>query len=177
MSEKFKPEKFVDEYSCDIVLRWTGIDPALLPIDDLDKAIICMLRHNARIPNSEISKILKTSEATVRRRIAELTRKKIILGFAALVDLQAIENSIKVFLKIKVDSDKLDAVAGRLSNNINILGLYRRRGENEIIAETLFLNMETLQNFEDMMTKVDGVTNFETMIVSKAYKRNPWIGI
>ena len=177
MSEKFKPEKFVDEYSCDIDLRWTGIDPALLPIDDLDKAIICMLRHNARIPNSEISKILKTSEATVRRRIAELTRKKIILGFAALVDLQAIENSIKVFLKIKVDSDKLDAVAGRLSNNINILGLYRRRGENEIIAETLFLNMETLQNFEDMMTKVDGVTNFETMIVSKAYKRNPWVGI
>ncbi len=60
---------------------------------------------------------------------------------------------------------------------MNILTLYRRRGENELLAETLFLNMEAIQDFEDTLSRIPGVQGFETMIISKAYRKNPWIGI
>ena len=170
-------EQYMEGYSCDVAIRWARIDPSLLPVDELDKQIICFLRYNARMSNAEIAKLLNTSEATVRRRINELTKKKIIIGFSALVDLQAVENSIKAYLKIKVDQDRMEEVANKLVDNMNILSLYRRRGESELLAETLFLNMEAIQDFEDHTMNIPGIVDFETMIISKAYRKNPWVGI
>lgn len=177
MEGKEISEQYMEGYSCDVAIRWSKIDPSLLPVDELDKMIICFLRYNARMSNAEIAKLLNTSEATVRRRINELVKKKIIIGFSALVDLQAVENSIKAYLKIEVNGDKIEEVANKLGDNMNILSLYRRRGQNELLAETLFLNMEAIQNFEDLLMKVPGINNFETMIVSKAFRKNPWVGI
>lgn len=177
MEGKEVDEQYLEGYSCDIAIRWSKIDPSLLPVDELDKQIICFLRYNARMSNAEMAKLLETSEATVRRRINQLVRKKIIIGFSALVDLQAVENSIKAYLKIKVDPERMEDVISRLENNISILSLYRRRGENEILAETLFLNMEAIQDFEDNLVKINGISGFETMIVSKAFRKNPWVGI
>lgn len=177
MEQKEVDEQFLEGYSCDVAIRWSRIDSSLLPVDELDKKIICFLRYDARMSNAEIAKLLKTSEATVRRRISELIKKKIIIGFSALVDLQAVENSIKVYLKIDVEPSRIEDIAEFLDGNMNILSLYRRGGENQIIGEALFLNMEALQEFEDSTPKIPGVMNLETMIVSKAYRKNPWVGI
>lgn len=177
MEGKEVNEQYLEGYSCDIAIRWSKLDPSLLPVDELDKQIICFLRYNARMSNAEMAKLLDTSEATIRRRINQLIKKKIIIGFSALVDLQAVENSIKAYLKIKVDPVRMEEVTKKLEDNISILSLYRRRGENEILAETLFLNMESIQDFEDSLIKINGISDFETMIVSKAYRKNPWIGI
>ncbi|KAA8922100.1 Lrp/AsnC family transcriptional regulator [Thermoplasma sp.] len=177
MEKKDISDQYLEGYSCDVAIRWSRIDPSLLPVDELDKQIICFLRYNARISNAEIAKALNTSEATVRRRINELVRKKIIIGFSALVDLQAVENSIKAYIIIDVDPNKMDDVANSITDNINVLSLYRRRGKNQLIAETLFLNLEAIENFENQISKMSGVKNFETMIISKAYRKNPWIGI
>ncbi|AKA48147.1 transcriptional regulator [uncultured archaeon] len=177
MEEKEVGEQFLEGYSCDVAIRWSRLDSSLLPVDELDKKIICFLRYNARMTNAEIAKLLKTSEATVRRRISELIKKKIIIGFSALVDLQAVENSIKVYMKIDVEPTEIENVAGVLDDNMNILSLYRRGGESQILGEALFLNMESLQDFEDSTPKIPGVIRVETMIVSKAYRKNPWVGI
>lgn len=170
-------EQYLEGYSCDVAIRWSKIDPSLLPVDELDKQIICFLRYDARMSNAEIAKKVDTSEATVRRRIARLLNKKIIIGFSALVDLQAVENSIKAYLKIRVEPSRLEEISQKLQDNMNILTLYRRRGENEMLAETLFLNMEAIQDFEDTLSRIPGVQGFETMIISKAYRKNPWVGI
>jgi len=177
MEKKEISDQYMEGYSCDVAIRWSKIDPSLLPVDELDKQIICYLRYNARISNAEIAKSLNTSEATVRRRINELVRKKIIIGFSALVDLQAVENSIKAYIVVDADPNRLDDIANSIGENMNVLSLYRRRGKNQIIAETLFLNLGSIEDFESFISKLTGVKNFETMIVSKAYRKNPWIGI
>jgi Lrp/AsnC family leucine-responsive transcriptional regulator len=170
----------VDEnknYECDLSIRWSNLDPSILPFDDLDKEIMCFLRYNARMSNAEIAKMLNTSEATVRRRINELVRRKIITGFSALVDLHAIENSIKVCIRIDTEGEKLDSIAETLAANPNILSLYRRRGQNQLLLQGLFLNLETIQEFEDSLARREGIVKYDTMVVSKAYKKDPWVGI
>ena len=164
-------------YECDLSVRWSHIDSSILPFDDLDKEIMCFLRYNARMSNAEIAKMLNTSEATVRRRINELVRKKIITGFSALVDLHTIENSIKIFIRIDVEGDKLDNIAKTLSENSNILSLYRRRSQNQLLLQGLFLNLEAIQEFEDDLSRKNGIIKYDTMVVSKAYKKDPWVGI
>ena len=36
-------EQYLEGYSCDVAIRWSKIDPSLLPVDELDKQIICFL--------------------------------------------------------------------------------------------------------------------------------------
>jgi Lrp/AsnC family transcriptional regulator for asnA, asnC and gidA len=179
MTEENNSKKTDDSknYECDLSVRWGHIDPSILPFDDLDKEIMCFLRYNARMSNAEIAKMLNTSEATVRRRINELVRRKIITGFSALVDLHVIENSIKVCIRIDTEGDKLDSIAESLSANPNILSLYRRRGQNQLLLQGLFLNLETIQEFEDSLARKDGIVKYDTMVVSKAFKKDPWVGI
>ncbi|MEM0139033.1 MAG: Lrp/AsnC family transcriptional regulator [Ferroplasma sp.] len=165
------------EYECDLSIRWAHIDPSILPFDDLDKEIMCFLRYNARMSNAEIAKMLNTSEATVRRRINELVKRKIITGFSALVDLHTIENSIKVCIRIDAEGEKLDSIAAGLASNPNVLSLYRRRGQNQLLLQGLFLNLETIQEFEDGLARQDGIVKYDTMVVSKAFKKDPWVGI
>jgi len=166
-----------NNYECDLSVRWSHIDPSILPFDDLDKEIMCFLRYNARMSNAEIAKMLNTSEATVRRRINELVKRKIITGFSALVDLHTIENSIKVCVRIDVEGNKLDSIAENLSKNSNVLSLYRRRGQNQLLLQGLFLNLEAIQEFEDGLSRRDGIIKYDTMVVSKAFKKDPWVGI
>ncbi|GGM68078.1 transcriptional regulator [Thermogymnomonas acidicola] len=170
-------EDYLEGYSCDIALRWAKLNPSLLPVDELDKEIICLLRYNARMSNAELAKTLRTSEATVRRRISALVEKGIIIGFSALVNLRAVENSIKVYMKIRVRQENMDELARKLLLNSSILSLYRTRENGILILEALFLNIESLQEFEDSLKRMDGVEGFETDMVTKAYRKNPWVGI
>ncbi len=170
-------ENYLKKYECDLTLRWSKIDQSILPFDELDRDIMCFLRYNARMSNAEIAKMLNTSEATVRRRINELVRKKIITGFSALVDLHTIENSIKVCIRVDTDAERIDEIAAKIADNPDIISLYRRRGQNQLLLQGLFLNLEAVQDFEDNLARTQGIIKFETMVVSKVYKKDPWVGI
>lgn len=90
-----------EKWKCDTLESWSMINHALLPIDQIDLQILCCLKLETRTTNSEIAELLNMSEATVRRRIKELQDRKIILGFSAMVNVLAIENSIKTFIKVE----------------------------------------------------------------------------
>ncbi len=162
---------------CDLAERWSHINPALLPLDEIDLAILCYLRNDSRTPNIEIAKALNISEATVRRRIKELQERKIILGFSVLVNIPAVENSIKAYTYIKVEPDKIENVAESIAKNSRIISLYRVVGEYDLLAEGLFLSMKELQEFIDTDLKREGIKQQVTHVVAKGYKSNPWIGL
>jgi len=166
-----------EKLKCDISERWSLIDPSLLPVDKIDLAILCFLRNDARTTNSEIAEALGVSEATIRRRIKELQERKIILGFSALVNIPAIENSIKAYIYIKADTNKIEDVAQKLMKNKRILTLYRIIGEYDLLCEGLFLSMKELQEFVDSDLKTEGIIKAVTHVVAKGYKINPWIGL
>ncbi len=52
-----------------------------------------------------------------------------------------------------------------------MLSLYRRRGQNQLLLQGLFLNLEAIQEFEDKLATKPGVIKYDTMIVSKAFKK------
>ncbi len=162
---------------CKLIQRWKSTDKNLLPVDDLDLSILCALRENARVSNLELAKLLKVSEATIRRRIKILEEKGIIRGYSALINCYAIENSIKVFIYLKVDKRHIDKIAEELESENRLITLYRILGDYDLMCECLFLNMRELQEFEDKKLKRNEIISSVTHVISKAYKPCEWVGI
>jgi Lrp/AsnC family transcriptional regulator for asnA, asnC and gidA len=160
----------------DIMERWKGLDLRLLPIDEIDIRIMSKLMENARMSNSEIAKDLKMSEATVRRRIKNLVEKRIVRGFSIFIDYRLIENTVKAYIHIKVQSDMIDKVLRKIGNHKRVVALYRVTGHYDLMLVTLFVGMSELQEFIDSFLKTEGVKEVETQIIMTAYKGVPWTG-
>jgi len=162
---------------CSLIERWKQLDKTLRPVDDLDLAILCALRENARISNLELAKLLGISEATVRRRIKIMEEKGIIRGYAALVNCYGVENSVKAFIYLKVDRKHIDDVANTLKKENRLITLYRILGDYDLLCECLFLSMQELQDFVDNKLSMEGIISSVTHVVASAYKPCEWVGI
>ena len=141
------------EYPCEIYERWKGLDLKMLPIDRTDIRILCELRDNARMSNSEIAKKLNVTEATVRRRIKNLIEKGIILRFSIHIDYRLIENTVKAYVHVKTVTDKLDKVVQHLTNHNRVVAVYRVTGEYDLLVVALFVGI----SFQSIGAAVDRV--------------------
>jgi Lrp/AsnC family transcriptional regulator for asnA, asnC and gidA len=160
----------------DITDRWQALDLRLLPIDDIDIKIMSKLLENARRSNSDIAKDLNLSEATVRRRIKNLADKGIIRGFSIYIDYRLIENTVKAYIHIKVQSDLIDKIIKKIGVHKRVIALYRVTGMYDLLCVSLFVGMPELQDFIDNYLKMEGVREIETQIIMTAYKGVPWTG-
>ncbi|MCD6370995.1 MAG: Lrp/AsnC family transcriptional regulator [Thermoplasmata archaeon] len=162
---------------CNLFERWKLLDRTLRPVDDLDLAILCALRDNARISNLELAKMLGVSEATVRRRIKIMEEKGIIRGYAALVNCYGVENSVKAFIYLKVDRKHIEEIAKTLLKENRLITLYRILGDYDLLCECLFLSMQELQDFVDKKLGMEGIISSVTHVVASAYKPCEWVGL
>jgi DNA-binding Lrp family transcriptional regulator len=165
------------EAPCELYERWKGLDMKMLPIDKTDISILCQLKDNARMSNSEIAKKLSVTEATVRRRIKNLIEKGIIMRFSIHIDYRLIENTVKAYVHVKTVTDKLDKVVQHVTNHNRVVAVYRVTGEYDLLVVALFVGMTELQEFIDTFLKIDGIKETDTQIVMSAHKGVPWTGI
>jgi DNA-binding Lrp family transcriptional regulator len=165
------------EPGCELTDRWEGLDLKLLPIDEIDIKILCVLQKNSRKSNTEIAEELNMVEATVRRRIKNLVDKGIIQGFSIYLNYALIENSVKAYIQIKVDSGALDKVVNKIRTHERVIAIYRVTGEYDLLCVTLFVSMSEVQDFIDNYLKIRGIHHVETQIVMSAHKGVPWTGL
>ncbi len=76
-------------------------------IDEKDVCILSSLVKNGEAKYSEIANNVKISEVAVKKRIKNLERKKIILGYRTFVDINKLElNKFYIFLKTNITGIK-----------------------------------------------------------------------
>jgi Lrp/AsnC family transcriptional regulator for asnA, asnC and gidA len=166
-----------NEEKCDLARRWEGLDLDLLPIDELDVQILCILRENSRTSNAEIARMLGTSEATIRRRIKGMTDKGIIEGFSTYINYSLVENPVKAYIHLKVRTEKMKYVVDEIAAHDMLIALYRVTGEFDLLCVTFFSSMAGLHEFLDYFLSIDGIIESNTQIVMKAHKGVPWTGM
>jgi DNA-binding Lrp family transcriptional regulator len=83
-----------------------------IKLNEIDKGIIAILRANARISVTEISRQLGLGESTVRYRMKRLMREGIIAGFFTLTDPKI--GGVTSSLALKVSPNAFDKVIAKL---------------------------------------------------------------
>ncbi len=100
-------------------------------IDDLEKSILNQLSCNSKIGTTTLAKKNKTTPEIIVKKIKNLNKQKIILGYRMFLNLK--EKSFFVFIKLKNGKNK--ELFDYLKNLKNVVMILKTIGEHEIIVK------------------------------------------
>jgi len=165
-----------DSGRVDLFERWKGLNFRFLPIDERDVRILEKLAEDCRKPNTKIAKELGISEAAMRKRVKEMEEIGLIQGYSVKVDYSLMENSVKAYVSVKVDSEHRLKVVKMFTQHPRSLAVYRVTGDYDLLSVMLFRDPREFQEFADRHLKVEGGKSIKTHIVVSSYKGEIWSG-
>ena len=134
-------------------------------LDDLDRALIGILRRDGRAPLSTIAKALSVSRATVQARLDRLIESGAVLGFTVRVRQDQEGPAVRAIMSIEVAGKSTNAVIKSLHAIPELQSLHTTNGAWDLIAE---IHADNLQDFDRVLRLVretEGVSNSETSIL------------
>ncbi|AIF68620.1 hypothetical protein PAP_00885 [Palaeococcus pacificus DY20341] len=121
-------------------------------IDEIDEAILKELRKNGRATLTELGQKLGLTPASIKNRMEKLKKLGAIKGYTAIVDPTFLDEFVQAIIEVEVTSEaNLDKALVSLSMKDNVLSVYRKTGEYQILIRANFKSMKELKNFINML--------------------------
>lgn len=121
-------------------------------IDDIDKKIMQLLQHHARISISQISKEVSMSQPSVKERILKLEEKKVISGYTTLFNLRELNRGTTTFILLK--TEHCQEIVDFCENAREVTDLFRISGEYNYLIKVQTASIEELAQFQDALIKL-----------------------
>jgi len=134
-------------------------------MDDLDRRLIALLRHDARTPVATLAADLGVSRATAKARLDRLVDSGVIQGFT--INLRKAEDGgrVRAIMMIEVEGHRSETVLRRLYGFPQVRRLHTTNGRWDIVAD---LETDTLEAFDRLLSEIrrlDGIAGSETSIL------------
>jgi DNA-binding Lrp family transcriptional regulator len=139
-------------------------------MDDTDRRLIALLRHDARRSISSLAAELRLSRATVRARMARLEREGEILGYAAILRGET-DLPVRGIMLIEVEGRSADRVDASLGGFPEVVAVHTTNGQWDLIVE---LGTADLTSFDAILRRirlVSGIDNTETNLLLATRRR------
>ncbi|WP_122088817.1 Lrp/AsnC family transcriptional regulator [Halalkalicoccus subterraneus] len=131
-------------------------------MDELDREILDVLRHDARIPYTEIADRVGTSEGTVRNRVDRMLETGVIERFTVATRTGNIKAMIELGVDVAVDTT---AVAGRLAEWDAVDFVWQVSGEADVV---LIVDAADTTGVNDLITRardMDEIVSTTTRLI------------
>jgi DNA-binding Lrp family transcriptional regulator len=141
-----------------------------MDIDATDRALIALLRANAREPVASLAQRLKLSRGTVQNRIDRMTAAGVIQGFTVRTLAEAEGERVRAVMTIAIEGERSGAVLKALRGFPEVAAVYTTNGRWDLVAE---LNTESLAAFSrtlDAIRMIEGVASTETSLLLATHK-------
>lgn len=140
-------------------------------MDNIDLAILKILREDASIPFTEIARRLKMSESTVRKRIEKLVREGVIKKFTITIDPSKIGLNTVAIVGIDVEPSKLLEVAQKLCEFTETKYVATSTGDHMIMTEIWARDTKDLAKIiSEKIGIIDGVKKVCPAIILERMK-------
>lgn len=145
-------------------------------INELDRKLIKELQKDGRQTYVELGKTLGVVEGTVRKRVKDLTDKK-ILKIVAVPNLSELGYTCMNVMALQVRMADLRTVADALSQKPNVCHLAFVTGRYDLIAIIVTRSPQELSRFiEDEISAIPSILRTETFVELDIIKGG-WLGI
>jgi len=178
--ERPAPPSLARDADHESVRGWTtkpGSARELVRLDDLDRAIVQLLRQDGRRPLADIARRVKVTEATVSSRVERLLRTGAVLVIAH-VNWPAIGFPVHVNVGVKVTRGHVLEVGDELAAHPNVSYVGYTTGDFDIIADAFLADSASLLQFLNAdLPAIPAVQSTETWHVLSVAKVNyQWEG-
>ncbi|RLI72174.1 transcriptional regulator [Archaeoglobales archaeon] len=138
-------------------------------MDNKDYTIILKLLENARIPKTKIAKIIGISETAVRKRISNLEKNGVILGYKAIVNYKK-ANMFVSLTGVDVKPENIWKVIRMLKEMNEIKSVMLTSGDHTIMVEVIAKSLDELSNLHNEISRFDGVEKVCPSVVLEVIK-------
>lgn len=140
-------------------------DQRAYEIDDLDKGVISILKSDGRASNVEIARTLGVTEATIRKRIANLLSQELI-EIVAVPTPKLAGFTLSAIMGLNVSLDRLRDVSKALVKLPEVRYCGLSTGRFDIMIEAFFSSHEHLLSFSmEEVGQIAGVVKVETFLI------------
>ena len=139
-------------------------------IDDTDRELLALLRHDARMPVATLAAKLKVARGTVQNRMKRLERDGVIVGYTVRVKPQAEAHHIRALMTIVVEGNRGAEVLHALRGHPNVTGLHSTNGRWDLIAELRADSLEAFDRALGNIRLIDGIASTETSLLLSTHK-------
>lgn len=134
-------------------------------MDEIDRRLIQLLRHNGRRGVSDLAAELDLSRATVRARMEKLERTGEIVGYTVILRSETVDMPVRGLMMIEVEGRAADRVVDQLGSIPEITAVHTTNGKWDLIAE---IGTSDLSAFDACLRRIRliaGITGSETNLL------------
>ena len=151
-------------------VRLGSLPHGTIELDDVDRQIMKLLRHDARLSYAHIARTVGLSEPTVRKRIDRLVHAGAIIN-AARINPAPIGFPLDAMVGINVQRGKVREVGRKLAAMENVAYVAYVAGNFDIIIQAYLPHMEGLFKFlNEDLERIDGIAGTQTWNVLRTEK-------
>lgn len=125
----------------------------MVATDDLDEALLRLLKRNARASFVELAKDLGTSEGTVRARLKKLTDAGIIKQFT----IRTAGKAVKALVSITVAPNvRTNEVSDKVAKFDGVSEVWEVSGDEDILVR---VDVATTEELDDVVERIRGMAD------------------
>ncbi len=139
-------------------------------LDELDRKIISFLQYDGRMPFTTIAAELGITEATVRRRVNQLSDDG-VLQIVAIVEPRDLGWNEAAMIGISVQANVLARVAEDIAQLPEVTYLFQAAGEFDLFAEVYCRDRAHFVSFlNNKLQQIPGVERTQSFLILKMHK-------
>ena len=143
-----------------------------MELDEKDLKILGVLKENAKLTTSQISKKTKIPITTVHNRIKGLEKVGVIKGYTVVLDHKLLGEEVLVYILVTVNYNipgkkiSQEDIANQIKKSQNVEEVNITTGENDMIVKARFGSISQLNDFiTKTLRNIEGVDRTQTMVV------------
>ena len=126
----------------------------MLKLDRIDRTILDQLQRDGRLPITELAQRVGLSTSPCSERVRRLEREKVILGYHARVDPEALGRGLLVFVELTLASksaDVFDAVRQALLLEPRVLECHLISGSFDYLVKA---RLSAMREYRDLLGQI-----------------------
>jgi Lrp/AsnC family leucine-responsive transcriptional regulator len=126
----------------------------VIELDKTDRKILAILQREARLPITELAQRVGLSATPVSERVKRLERLKVITGYHARIDPEALGLRVLVFVELRLaqkSSEIFDSVKRELAHVPEVLECHLVAGEFDYLIKARIPDM---RDYRDLLGRI-----------------------
>jgi len=146
-------------------------------LDRIDLRLLAVLQSEGRITNAELAERVKLSPSACLRRLQRIEADKIITGYAAQIDPQAVGLGLQAFVRVQLrshDTEAIERFVERVAGWDEVVACHALTGDMDYLLHVYVTDLQDFSRFLlDQLLNAIGVADVNSSFVLRTVKRSP----